>query len=61
MKHINVLELLAIKLALSSLLKGWTGILVPILCVNTTAFYYIAAMSGTKSVQCNALASDIWQ
>ena len=61
LKHINVLELLAIKLALSSLLNVRTGIHVQILCDNTTAANYITAMGGTRSVECNALASDIWQ
>ena len=61
LKHINVLELLAIKLALSSLLNVRTGIHVQILCGNTTAVNYITAMCGTKSVEYKALASDIWQ
>ena len=62
LKHINVLELLAIKLALSSLLNVMTGIHVQILCChNTTAVNYITAMGGTRSAECNALASDIWQ
>ena len=61
LKHINVLELLAIKLTLSSLLNVQTGIHVQVLCDNTTAVSYITAMGGTKSVECNApLASDIW-
>ena len=57
LKHINVLELLAIKMALSSLLNVRTGIHVQIPC----AVNYIFTMCGTKSVECNALASDIWQ
>ena len=60
-KHINVLELLAVKLALSSLFNVRTEIHVQILCDNTAAVNYITAMGGTKSVECNALASDIWQ
>ena len=31
------------------------------MCDNTTAINYISAMGGTKSVQCNAIAYDIWE
>ena len=61
LKHINVLELLTIKLAFCSLFNLRTGIHVEILCDNMTAVNYITAMGGTRSAECNALASDTWQ
>lgn len=59
--HINILELLAIRFALSSLLSSKCSIHVKIMCDNTTAVNYISAMGGTKSVECNALAHEIWE
>ena len=59
--HINILELLAVKFALSSLLSDQSNIHVKIMCDNTTAINYISAMGGTKSVECNAIAYDIWE
>ena len=55
--HTNILELLAVKFALSSLLSDQSNIHVKIMCDNTTAINYISAMGGTKSVECNAIAS----
>ena len=61
-KHINVLGLLSIKLALSSLSPLIThDCHVRIMCDNTTAVTYINAMGGCKSLECNVLAQDIWK
>jgi hypothetical protein len=51
-KHINCLELLAIQLALFSLLRDRSSIHVQIMCDNTTAVTYINEMGGCRSVEC---------
>jgi hypothetical protein len=59
-KHINYLELLAVKLALISLLNDRLNIHIRIMSDNTTVVSYINAMGGCKSLDCNSLACDIW-
>ena len=57
-KHINVLELLAIKLNLCCLLSLAYDTHIRVMCDNTTAVSYINAMGGSKSNECNVLAKD---
>lgn len=59
--HINFLELLAIKLALISLLGNHNGKHIRIMCDNTTAVSYVNAMGGCKSVDCNLITREIWE
>ena len=59
-QHINVRELLAVKFSLSSLFGSKSNIHIRIMCDNTTAVSYITAMGGTKSVECNLVAHDVW-
>ena len=59
-KHINCLELLAIQLALLSLLRDSSSIHVRIMCDNTTAVAYINGMGGSRSLECNTIAKTIW-
>ncbi|CAB4009624.1 Poly P3 [Paramuricea clavata] len=59
-KNINCLELLAIQLALFSLLCDRSSIHVRIMCDNTTAVTYINEMGGCRSVECNTIAQTIW-
>ena len=59
--HINVLELLAIKLALQSYLPLRNNKKhVRIMTDNTTAITYINNQGGVKSKNCNSVAIDIW-
>ena len=60
-KHINSLELLAVKFSLVSLLHGSHDIHVRIMSDNTTVVSYINEMGGCKSPQCNGLAKEIWE
>ena len=59
-KHINYLELLAVKLAMCSLLDGRSNIHVRVMSDNTTAVSYINAMGGCRSLECNSLTKEIW-
>ena len=56
----NYLELLAVKLAMCSLLDGRSNIHVRIMSDNTTAVSYINAMGGCRSLECNSLTKEIW-
>ena len=59
--HINVLELLAIKLVLQSYLPLRNHKRhVRIMTGNTTAITYINNQGGVKSKNCNSVATDIW-
>ena len=58
--HINVLELKAVHLALLALCKFESNNHVQIQSDNTTAVSYIREMGGSHSVQCNAIAREIW-
>ena len=53
-RHINYLELLAVKLALSSLLHAKNNIHVRVVSDNNTA------VGGCRSLECNSIAKDIW-
>ena len=57
--HINILELMAIKIAVTSLIKD-THIHIRIMSDNTTAISYINKMGGVKSMIANDIAKDIW-
>ena len=57
--HINILEMLAVKLSLMSLLADKTHCLIRIMSDNTTVCY-INDMGGSKSVECHRLAKNIW-
>ena len=59
--HINVLELMAIEYALKSLCKDFQNEGISILSDNTTAIAYLKNGGGTRSIQCNDLAKNIWQ
>ena len=59
-RHINYLELLAVKLALSSLLVDRRNIHVRIMSDNMTAVSYINSMGGCRSLDCNSLTKEIW-
>ena len=57
--HINVLELRAVLLGLSSLIRQ-QNIHVHILSDNMTAVTYITKMGGTRSTECNNIVRKIW-
>ena len=60
--HINILELKAIELGLKTLcsrVQHDSGI--KILCDNTTSVAYLKHKGGTKSLECNTVARDIWK
>ena len=60
--HINCLEILAIKFALSALLPLKKHIKhVRIMSDNTTAIAYVNKKGGTHSVKCNDIACEIWE
>jgi len=59
-KHINELELLAIKFALKVFESQLSGKHVKVLSDNTTAVCYINSKGGTKSPSCNDITCDIW-
>ena len=60
--HINCLETLAIKFAVSSLLYLYRGIKhVRIMSDNATAISYVNKQGGTHSVMCNDIAVEIWE
>ena len=59
--HINVLELLAIKFGLQSLLHARSDTHIRIQSDSTTAIAYTTAMGGSKSEECNSVAKDIWE
>ena len=59
--HINVLELLAIELALKAFLKDSNKKHVKIFSDNTTAVTYINKKGGIKSLSCNEIAKRIWE
>ena len=59
--HINVLELLAIELALKAFLKDSNKKHARIFSDNTTAVTYINKQDGIKSVSCDEIAKKIWE
>ena len=58
--HINVLEMMAVWLALKSVCKELRNKHVQIRSDNTCTVAYLNAMGGVKSQQCNNLAKQIW-
>ena len=60
LRHINYLELLAVKLALASLFDNRSNIHVRVMSDNTTTVSYINSMGGCKSRECNSITKDIW-
>jgi len=54
------LELLAVKLALSSLFNNRSDIHVGVMSDNTTAVSYINAVGECESLECNSLTQEIW-
>ena len=58
-KHINYLELLTVKLVMSSLLSGRNHIHVRVMTDNTTvvSYQYINCMGGCRSLECNSLTT----
>ncbi len=58
--HINVLELLAIKLAVQIFLK-MPCMKVLVRCDNATALAYINNFGGCRSSDCHRVAKEIWQ
>ena len=59
--HINILELIAAKLALRTFLKKINNTSVHILMDNTTAISYLLKMGGTKNLTLLEIAKEIWQ
>ena len=57
--HINVLELRAILFGLQSLCPE-SGVHVRVMTDNVTALTYVKNMGGVRSMQCNAVARQIW-
>ena len=60
LRHINYLELLAVKLTLASLFDNRSNIHVRVMSYNTTTVSYIDSMGGCKSIECNSLTKYIW-
>ena len=58
--HINYLELKAVLLGLQSLCSSVSNSHVKVLTDNTTAVAYIRNMGGTRSIECNEMAREIW-
>ena len=59
--HINVLELKAIEFGLKALCSEISNEHIRIKCDNTTAVAYINSKGGSKSMQNNYIAKNIWQ
>ena len=59
-KHINTLELMAVKYSLHSLCSHIQNAHVLLQTDNTTTVAYIRNMGGTHSSVCNSVARDIW-
>ena len=60
-EHINVLELRAILLAIQSFFKDKDSLEVLIKSDNTTAVSYVNKMGGSRSNECESVASEIWK
>jgi len=58
--HINVLELLAVFYALNSFVKT-RDVTVLVRVDSSTAMSYVNRQGGCRSLQCHAVAKDIWQ
>ena len=60
LRHINYSELVAVRLALASLLDNRSNIHFRIMSDNTTTISYINSMGGCKAIECNSLIKHIW-
>lgn len=58
--HINVLELKAIYFGLKTLCSEARGKHIRVRSDNTTAVQYVNKMGGTRSIDCNLVAREIW-
>ncbi|XP_068739556.1 uncharacterized protein [Montipora capricornis] len=58
--HVNILELLSVKLSLMSLLGSVSNQHIRIMSDNMTAISYINAKGGCRNWECNAIAKAIW-
>ena len=58
--HINVLEMMAVWLALKSVCKEHRSKHIQVRCDNSCSVAYLNAMGGVKSEKCNSLARLIW-
>lgn len=58
--HINILELTAILLGISSLCSDYQDTHIRVMTDNTTAVNYINHLGGVKSPDCNKVAHKIW-
>jgi ribonuclease HI len=58
--HINILEMMAIFLALKSFTVEISNNHIMILCDNTTAVSYITKIGDIKSTSCNKVGKQIW-
>ena len=58
--HINILELLSVKLVLGSLLGSVSNQHIRIMCDNMIAISYIDAMGGCRNKECYAITKEIW-
>ncbi|CAG2245706.1 unnamed protein product [Mytilus edulis] len=59
-KHINYLEILAIKFAVQSFREKIKHNHVKVLTDNTTAVAYINNIGGSKSLDCNEISRSLW-
>ena len=59
--HINVLELTAAHLALTTLAKAARSTHIQLKMDNLTAIAYINKMGGTHSQECNHVSQQIWE
>ncbi|CAG2256276.1 unnamed protein product [Mytilus edulis] len=59
-KHINYLEILAIKFAVQSFREKIKHNHVKVLTNNTTAVAYINNIGGSKSLDCNEISRSLW-
>ena len=58
--HVNILELLSVKLGLMSLLGSVSNQHIRIMSDNMTAISYVNAKGGCRNWECNAIAKAIW-
>ena len=59
-KHINVLELIAVKLAILTFTKEKSVIAIHLELDNTKALLYLVKMGGTRSQELLQVAKEIW-
>ena len=60
-QHINVLELVAVELALKTFFREQTPVSVHLQIDNTTALSYLVKMGGTRSITLNMITKRIWK